>query len=593
MPGSGKLNPLTSAANARAASITSGRGSQYGVPDTGVNIPQQNAAATAAGVRGRGSGVGITANANVPTDPTVAPPKADAAPKPNAQTTIAGLMDALNNFQLELVKNGTVTVPDVYEIAFVPSSLASAKIIKQGTTDKSTVSMSTGSSASDQLDPEKQSVNYSSRSWKINAGTQIVQFIDQVMRNSSYIEDQANAIIVESDQETVTKKPDGNIAWYKIGVYAEPLKFDPKRNDTAYKIKFVVSAYGINRMESEYFPNGTFRGVHKNYNYWFTGLNTQVLHFEQDYNYLYQIALSNPSLAVTTQQETDSREIISRVYMGTNNQSVQGAKGRTNDPGASGADYLYSPTDQATVKLRIIGDPAWLMQGEAATGIKPETFSFAPFLPDGTINFDAAQILFTMNWNRAQDYDLSTGLMDPNSGNKNGAPRESATYIAKTCKSYFKQGKFEQELEGKLFRVPIPSTATSSQQRDVPATQGEERPGGSAAAIANKPVTGGGQSSPQFAASDPRRTDAPPPPPPSDKIKLLPATPASNEVSNNRISITEAQNILSNGSERDIQAFGGRAYLEGIINRNAIGVKPTEQNDWGSSQRITKDKNPG
>jgi hypothetical protein len=389
--------------------------------------------------------------------PPSAPPKVNTAKQTSTLTAIKGLMSELNAYQQQLVSTGVVEVADIYEIAFVPATLAQSTIVQSFDMRKdwSTTAMQDGESAAAQKDPDTQTANAKTRTWSINAGTQIVQVIDMIMRNSSYIGDQARVFIDEESQDPRPQKPLGNMAWYKISVFATPLKVDPKRNDYAYRMKFVVTPYGINSMQSEYFPAGNFRGVHKNYDYWFTGLNTQVLDFEQEFNYAYHINLSQPELAPELKRLVDTREVTPQVYTGTNEESSQGAAGRAFEIGASAASYLYSPKDQGTVKMRIMGDPAWMQQGEAAFGVTSETFTeFSPFNRDGTINFDSYQILFRINWNRASDYDLATGLMNNSTILKSGPPRESATYIAKEVISTFRAGKFEQALEGKLLLLP-------------------------------------------------------------------------------------------------------------------------------------------
>lgn len=411
---------------------------------------------TAAGqaVTAAGQAVASTATASPP-------PKADAAPKTSKVNTFVGLMEALNKFEQGLVPN-TFEVANEYSIEFAPETLANSKVLRPGKSKKTTP-MQQGTTASAQKDPETQSTNYTARNWSIAAGTPIVQLIDLVMRNSSYITDQAVVKINETTQKTETQVPIGGMTWYKINVETSPIKYDNKRKDYAYKIKFVISTYAINSMLSDYFPEGRFRGVHKSYNFWFTGQNTQVLNFEQEFNKLYKQTISDPNIAIAAQQATNNREIVPRMYQAASEQSSQGAENKTNEISANAADYLYSPADQGNVRLKIIGDPAWLQQGEVSTGVSARTFSFAPFNTDGTINFDAGEIVFDISWNRAVDYNMSTGLMDTGANNYNGDrsagkagdAKENITYRAVKCRSSFRQGKFEQELEGKLFLVPV------------------------------------------------------------------------------------------------------------------------------------------
>jgi hypothetical protein len=144
-------------------------------------------------------------------------------------------------------------------------------------------------------------------------------------------------------------------------------------------------------------------------------------------------------------------------------QSGQGANGRANEPAANAADYLYSPGDNVEATLSIVGDPAWLQQGEITFGVHSKNFNFKGFNADGTINFDAQQILFEVLFNTPSDYNLNTGLMDPNvpastnnsngtatanSGSQPGGLRKSFIFLATTVTSEFVKGKFTQTLKG-------------------------------------------------------------------------------------------------------------------------------------------------
>jgi hypothetical protein len=383
-----------------------------------------------------------------------APPKASAAPS-NKTTIRQGLFAAMNEYQAQLVRDGIYTYPDTYSIEFVNASLEQALIKNKGSTDKSKVSNSTSKNAADQKLGAKQSADNNSKIATITAGSQIVQVIDQVVRNSSYLEDQQ---IVIFDPNTQKEKPNGaaasNLAYFKIGLQATPTNYDPLRNDYAYDIKYIVNIYRINESGSNYFYIPTFKGVHKQYNYWFTGENNSVLSYEQSYSALYTSVLSGGS----SNAATIINDSIKRNFQPRSAESSQGADGKVNETKANLADYLFNPGDLANCTMSIVGDPAWLQQGEAFAGLKKnDPFYFRSFLADGTINFDSQQICFEILINSPRDYDLSTGLIDPNeqttyflNGRQPGAARQSYVYRANECISEFNRGKFTQTLKGTL-----------------------------------------------------------------------------------------------------------------------------------------------
>jgi hypothetical protein len=397
-------------------------------------------------------------------------PPANASAAPKVQKTIRqGLVEAMNEYQRQLVRDGRYTYPDTYSIEFVNPSLEQALIKNKGSTDKSKVANSTSQNAADQKVGAKQSADTNSKIATITAGSQLVQVIDQIVRNSSYLEDQQ---IVIFDANSQKEKPNGaaanNLAYFKIGLQAIPTKYDPKRNDYAYDIKYIVNIYRINEAASNYFYVPTFKGVHKQYNYWFTGENTSVLSYEQSMNTLYTQVLSGGS----SNPATIINDAIKFNASPRSNQSSQGADGKVNETKANLAEYLFNPGDLAKCTMTIVGDPAWLQQGEAFAGLKKnDPFYFRSFLADGTINFDSQQICFEILINAPKDYNMSTGLIDPNeqttyflNGRQPGAARQSYVYRAYECVSEFNRGKFTQTLSGTLNTYYPDQTFKANQQ---------------------------------------------------------------------------------------------------------------------------------
>ena len=420
---------------------------------------------------------GVFAEGDEPNPDTLPPAPPNAATAPNPKLTIRqGLMTALNQYQEDLVQAGVYTYPDTYSIEFINSSLEQAKIQVKNP-DKNRGSPPVGGTAADQKNPDKQSYDPTSRVISVTAGTQIVQFIDQVLKNSTYITDQA---LVRIGEQTGKQEPNGvpgkNVAWYKIGLQAipKPKKYDPKRNDFAYDIKYVISIYKLSDLVSTYFQVPTYNGVHKQYNYWFTGENTQVISYEQTYNALYTAVMSGSPGQLGG---TIVNDAIKANFQPRSGESSQGAAGRVNEISANAADYLYNPGDLANATLQIVGDPAWLQQGEAFAIPGKAGFEFNPFLGDGTINFDSQQILFEILINTPADYDLDTGIIDPNTRTtvfenqkRPGATRQSYVYNATQCVSEFNKGKFTQTLKGTLLTYLPDQTFKQQQALGRPAT---------------------------------------------------------------------------------------------------------------------------
>jgi hypothetical protein len=396
------------------------------------------------------------------------PPKATAAPKP---TIVSGLIEALNQYQELLTGTsedaagpGVFEVADVYDIVFTDPALENASVLPPGPAPKPQGATVQPQNANQQVNGAVQTGAANSKTTSATAGTSIIQFLDQTIRNSDYIYNQQLKIITIDGEEEERNTDNGQgVDWFRIGVKVEPIQYDAKRRDYAYKITYVVGPYRVNEIKGPYFPSTKFKGTHKKYLYWFTGLNTEILSFEQDFNYLYNVVInigqSTPSTTL------NFREEAKYVYQPRSNESDQGLAGKTNEGGANAAQQLYSPSDLAKTKLSILGDPAWIHQGEFWFGSTEGTGIQEPFFPDGSINTEVQEPLFEIGFNSPVDYDLQSGRMEVGStdlgANRyvngaigNGLATYSFIYRAVSVVSTFANGRFTQDLEGVLITFP-------------------------------------------------------------------------------------------------------------------------------------------
>jgi hypothetical protein len=468
-----------------------------------------------------------------------APPKANAAPT-DKKTITRGLVGAMNEFQKKLVKDGVFTYADEYVIKFIgpdANKIKDAKLQLPNTkVDKRLTAAGKNSTQDPQaLDQSKTSVDMVSRSFSITAGQQLLQAIELTIRNSSYIFDQA-LVIINPDGTQIPNPNSRNqpLKWFVITMTAEKIspELDPKRNDYAYRITYSIAAREVKNVISKYFPVSRFSGVHKRYPYWFTGENTAVLEYQETLNAMYQLTVSGSdteasAAAKTRQQFTSSMaDIVTYNYAPRSTESSSGADGKSNELGANAAEVLYSPGDLREAKVKIVGDPAWIMQGSNFREPTDEYFSGdsvnTGFLPDGSIAFDNQDVLFEIAWQRPEDYDLDSGLADPYSQTQkkynNRTALQSRVYLCKRVLSEFNKGRFEQTLEGALYLFPVPSktntanpaaankatnksgnTVDNSVDRAETAKLARQARGGTGA--------GGGRGSPGFNETDPRRLD--------------------------------------------------------------------------------------
>jgi hypothetical protein len=389
-----------------------------------------------------------------------------------------GLVGVLNDKQQALRRKSSYTYADTYKIEFRSDRIANATVASPGTTAWGRLGES--------IDPARESallshednckIDTSTRSYAIPGGTSIMQAIDLAIRTSSYITDQYTYQVDANDKTGKNKiwkqTNSGPLYWFKIHTKLDIGAYDPKRRDFAYNITFIVKEYPINTAENVpgmsaelVFP------IQKEYDFWFTGKNTEVLNFAQDFNFLYYTAFGSTHVEdpTTSTGTAINRRLMAPPVYSVNgpSETLHGGDNKANSQGANIARNLYSPSDQANVTVDIVGDPDWIAQSEIFYDSgDPKNYGT---LPDGSLNYDAAEIFFSMNFNTVVDYDLSTGLADVTQKNvvgddhPGGVSQYSLVYRANIITTQLASGKFTQRLEGTIKFMPGESTVTKKE----------------------------------------------------------------------------------------------------------------------------------
>jgi hypothetical protein len=461
-----------------AAQIDARLAARYGLPAVGADVDFERSLSAPGSTPGTFGtieelnnvlGLGGDASVNAGGSPTQnsAPPKAGTATK----TIVSGLVDALNQYQRDKVDAKELQYPDVYEIVFKDPTLAQAKLVPEGLINKKNTPSIQTTDPAQKLLGSKQSLQVDAQTKSILAGTSIVQFLDLVTRNSTYMTEQQTYII---DARTGERRPNGRpadtVGWFSITTQIEPLQYDCIRKDYAYKITYVIGPYAVVDTKTDWFPQSVFRGTQKKYSYWFTGENTQVIDYYQDYNYMYYLVVNGPT---APKVYTDRREFDKAAFQTAAGETNQGQENNVYGPVATLADVLYSPADTARGKLTIVGDPDWIQQGPLWAGAVETNYDYRAFLIDGTINYESQEPLFEVLFNQPVDYNLSTGLLDPERSrfaSDDGVGMQAKTsyiYRAITVTSTFSRGRFTQELEGAQVFFPIPNPQKSDANRSV------------------------------------------------------------------------------------------------------------------------------
>ena len=395
-------------------------------------------------------------------------------------TITQGLATALNEHQQALAVKTPGYIPDRYSIELENvAGLKDAKMRKQGTQNKRRAPLQDNPDVNQKLNQKKQNYDTNTKNYSINAGTQIVQLIDQVMKNSTYITAQQSIAFDEVTKKQIKNPPVKTVQWYKISQIATPIAYDPVRQDYAYDIKFLVTRYQINTPRSPYFPPAMYRGVHKLYNYWFTGQNTEVINFEIQSSSNYVTPINNSGIVNEPVSTFSGRFAEKRFFQTSADESTQGGEGESTLPAAQLASRLYTRADVAKCDIDIVGDPDFIAQSE----LFYTSSNLAPFEKDGSANFQASEVLFEVRFNRPADYDMPTGLTPVYQNNtgqsaitgESNLPEESLVFTAIMVKSIFKQGKFTQTIQGTI--RDFNTAVDSPEQKKAESNVVEEQPG--------------------------------------------------------------------------------------------------------------------
>jgi len=292
----------------------------------------------------------------------------------------------------------------------------------------------------------------------IAAGTSILSVIDNIITKSEYI---SKAMIAENDAaiETATKKNQSvlELNWFTVNPIVTPIKFDSKTNDWAYDIKYQIQEYKIPYLRFLYKASSPrYYGPHKEYNFFLTGQNTEVISYEQNYdNQFYIIA------AMSTSNEIDVTKSVGTVPIKP--QATSGKSptlGKQNKGSEINNNYratVASVADQAIATVKIIGDPDYLMQNVSAAPKFTSSNFQKMYGGDGySINPYGGQIFFEIIFRLAEDY-ADDGLLDVNDQIKfystfdaSQSKIKGVVYRLIKVKNTFSKGTFTQEIEGIL-----------------------------------------------------------------------------------------------------------------------------------------------
>jgi hypothetical protein len=317
--------------------------------------------------------------------------------------------------------------------------------------------------------------------FNVNAGDQILELINKVMRNSTYITDQLKGKdpVIKTDQEGNQTDKDGKpLKWFKVIPKLKLTNFDPVRNDWGSEITYHIVPYQYHNSKhpgvSTSDNNEIRRNLRKKYSYIYSGQNSDILDFSLDFNTVFYTAVkvlaentarlgaSPDSSAISTTDDpktiADTQDQQTQVVnpnmthpVGTDLGASSGLNASNNPDALRAADvmksiYSSSRGDMINIKLKIIGDPDFIKTDDIY--YNPGNVNYPgpgdSHAPDGSILTDRGDIFAFVSWRTPSDLNEETGLPEFKKF-QNSAFDGVYKIIKVTCD--LKGGGFEQTLD--------------------------------------------------------------------------------------------------------------------------------------------------
>lgn len=381
---------------------------------------------------------------------------------------VSGLLSQMNQQQEDMKNAGKIEIANKYNVVFLGDKgevIANSSVFnKKADPDKTKypsapVKTSTDVSAATAV---KATPNSNYRNLVFKADTSILQCIQLIISQSSYVEDALKQLYtteVEPDSKTdspdeVVNDSNRTLTYYNVSSNIEVLGYDTLLKDFAYSITYVIEPYQIPYLQAVG-SNLTipYYGPAKRYDYWFTGENKEILRYEQSFDNLYFLVavggVKDDNVATGGDAATPVTPDLRQ------NSPRQGKIGIGAEAQNAIANFLTDPKSQAEAKISILGDPDFLMYPNSDR-YNP---NYDPFYSsDGyTINPNGGQIFIEIDFKEATDYNNTTGVMEVNdkimfydypASMKDKV--KGVVYLVTKVKSEFKSGKFEQTLDLKM-----------------------------------------------------------------------------------------------------------------------------------------------
>ena len=445
----------------------------------------------AAAYGGTSTGGVVTVNANG--TETRTPTKADTPATIKTKSFAA----AYNAWNLAEQKNGNVGYAD--QIFFnIDPEIRDSKIVEPKKNsvrnvpatsgkDQSRATQMRGRGSQAPKPPEAKSADFTASLHSLDAGTKVQDIINLVMPNSEFFKKQITDSATEAKNKKATQcdfndesKP---FFMYKVIPEIRLGDYDKERNVWGKTITFHIKKYAVYNNRDHRVPKSLPPRAVKNYNYFYTGHNTDVINFDIEFNALYYTAVnvdkgkvgatSGASAQDDANKNKDAPDIqcanvidphMTKPVAQTQQTSAGGVLDKSDTVNAASvmqSFYTSAGGDMISIKLQILGDPEFIKQDDIFVSPTVTGLTGTNQFVEGTksLAMDNGEIYCYLTFKTPVDFDDNTGLMRRDG--KYAVSSFSGYYRVLTVESEFRGGKFTQTLD--LVRYPNQPPALTNQ----------------------------------------------------------------------------------------------------------------------------------
>jgi hypothetical protein len=414
----------------------------------------------------------------------------------------SSLGDMLNEWQDYLVKNGMIEVADEYDFIFEPAIGLSKVILPplnpaQDLPTNNSTKNSENAPTQALLNARRAGISISSTGvglTRIFAGSAITQILAYAVRHCSFILDQlpddgpppqpsanntdargAAATDSSRNNSRPAAKEEKILKWFWITPRVEIGKFDKIRNTYAKKITYIVSIYDSPNPRYPDAPQGRAKDYVKEYNYWYTGDNTDILNVDINFDTAFYTSVSvrnsadlqgrvrPPVGGNDTNSDEQARRAAERSRMlaktglpfpvvtypskqqaDLRNSSLSGISKK-----AIAVDDLAeslmsrSRGDMVTMRLEILGDPEFIKQDGLFGDIPPRSSNKI----NSSLITNHGRVIVKFSFDYPNDWGREQGLLTA----KSHPTVFTGLYGVVKVESKFERGMFKQVLD--LYRL--------------------------------------------------------------------------------------------------------------------------------------------